>query len=249
MDGLNVGEPLLLPVPLPLMITPGESDGDSGALVELCGHSLGHRYTSALATALQRFNPDFMSTFGLQKGGLEDMKGAQLIRAIAHQKGLTSLNLSHNLFSKATVKELEALLVPPLMKISSLDMSSNRLGDAGLQMLAMSMTSGTTWSSEEGHRHYPNKTVQQLNVSSNGIGFIGASALATVLNINSTLTQLAVASNTIGAPGCMVLAEALESNGATSLRLLDFSQCQILDNGAPALLKAMQEKPKGFIGV
>ena len=230
----------LLPVPLPLIITSG-ADDESGAIVELCGHSLGQRYTSALATALKRFSPSSMSAFGLQNGGLEDTKGAQLVRAIAHQQELTGLDLSHNLFSKATVKELEALLVPPLMKVSSLNLSFNRLGDAGMQMLALAMTSGTSWSSEEGLRHYPNKTVRRLDVSSNGIGFLGAAALATVLNLNSTLTELAVGSNTIGAPGCVKIAEALEGNGATSLRMLNFSHCQIQDGGAQALLRAMQE--------
>jgi hypothetical protein len=230
----------LLPVPLPLIITSG-ADDDSGSIVELCGHSLGQRYTSALATSLKRFSPSFMSAFGLRNGGLDDTKGAQLVRAIAHQKELTSLDLSRNLFSKATVKELEALLVPPLMKVSSLNLSCNRLGDAGMQMLALAMTSGTSWSSEEGKRHYPNKTVRRLDVSSNGIGFLGASALATVLNLNSTLTELVVGSNTIGAPGCIKIAEALEGNGATNLRMLNFSHCQILDVGAQALLQAMQE--------
>jgi Ran GTPase-activating protein (RanGAP) involved in mRNA processing and transport len=62
-----------------------------------------------------------------------------------------------------------------------------------------------------------------------------------VLNLNSTLTELVVGSNTIGAPGCIKIAEALEGNGATNLRMLNFSHCQILDAGAQALLQAMQE--------
>jgi Ran GTPase-activating protein (RanGAP) involved in mRNA processing and transport len=236
-------EQQLLPLPLPLLIsTPDAEEGDvRGATVELCGHSLGQRYTSALATALCRFDSDFMSTFGLQGGGLEDAKGAQLIQSISHQEELTGLDLSHNLFSKATVKELEALLVPPEMKIFSLNLSTNRLGDAGVQLLTTSMTSGTSWSSEEGHRHYPNKTVKRLDLSSNGFGFIGASALASWLNHNGTLTELAIGSNTIGTPGCNILAEALEANGATQLRVLDFAHCQILDEGAEALLRAVQE--------
>ena len=228
----------LLPVPLPLMIKFDDIEDGSGATVELCGHSLGQRYTSALAAALYRFDSSAMSAFGLRNGGLEDTKGSQLIRAVAHRERLTALDLSGNLFSKATVKELESL-VPPLLKVASLNLNHNRLGDAGMQMPTM-VTSGKSWSSEEGQRHYPNKTVRK-HVCNNSIGFLGASALATVINLNSTLTELVISSNTIGTPGCLAIAEALESNGATNLRVLDFSHCQILDSGAQALLQAVQE--------
>ena len=224
-------EQQLLPLPLPLMITPGESEDDrlldEGATVELCGHSLGHRYTGALATALRRFHDSYMTTFSVAGGGLDDAKGAQLIQAIAHQTELTTLDLSHNVFGKATVKELEALLVPPMMEVCTVSLRSNRLGDAGVQLLATSLTSGQSWSSEEGLRHYPNKTVRVLDLRDNGIGFTGASSLASVLNVNGTIHELAIGSNTIGTSGCLVIAEALENNGAIGLRVLDFSHCQI----------------------
>jgi len=181
-----------------------------------------------------------MSTFSITGGGLDDAKGAQLIQAIAHQKDLMRLDLSHNVFGKATVKELEALLVPPLMKVSSLSLCSNRLGDAGVQLLATSLTSGQSWSSEEGLRHYPNKTVKVLDLRDNGIGFSGACALASVLNVNGTIHELAIASNVIGTQGCLVIAEALENNGATGVRILDFSHCQIgadIDSAERVMLK------------
>jgi Ran GTPase-activating protein (RanGAP) involved in mRNA processing and transport len=77
-----------------------------------------------------------------------------------------------------------------------------------------------------------------LNLYDNGIGDVGASALATALQTNTTLTSLILAGNVIGALGATALATALQTN--TMLSSLDLAWNPISALGTTALATALQ---------
>jgi len=80
--------------------------------------------------------------------------------------------------------------------------------------------------------------LQRLDLSTNGIGAAGATALGHALASNSVLGTLHLDRNPLGAEGGEGLALGLRSN---SLTLLTLASSDLRDGGARALLGALQE--------
>src|SRR3989338_6644607 len=90
--------------------------------------------------------------------------------------------------------------------LTSLNLSSNQLGDEGAGRLAEALAF--------------NSTLTNLNLKSNNVGDKGASRLAEALATNSSLTSLNLMNNWVGDEGAGRLAEALAINSAlTTLNL------------------------------
>eukprot|EP00593_Proboscia_inermis_P002231 CAMPEP_0171292912 /NCGR_PEP_ID=MMETSP0816-20121228/920_1 /TAXON_ID=420281 /ORGANISM="Proboscia inermis, Strain CCAP1064/1" /LENGTH=266 /DNA_ID=CAMNT_0011763135 /DNA_START=27 /DNA_END=827 /DNA_ORIENTATION=- len=84
----------------------------------------------------------------------------------------------------------------------------------------------------------PNTICSSLHLTKNGIGNIGAIALAEALSYNINLTELHLGDNAIGPGGASAIAEALKDN--TTLTYLNLGDNMIGDEGAIALVGALE---------
>lgn len=85
-----------------------------------------------------------------------------------------------------------------------------------------------------------NNTATEIDLQQQGLGYVGATALARVLENNKSLTKLNFLHNEIGPDGAKVLAEALSEN--TTLKELDLGLNDIGPDLATALARALTKK-------
>ncbi len=109
--------------------------------------------------------------------------------------------------------------------LSSLNLQSNNIGDAGARALAAALQK--------------NAKLSSLNLQSNNIGYVGVRALVTVLRITTALTSLDLARNHFGDAGAMALATMIQTN-TTILTSINLNDTGIGAVGATALFTALQ---------
>jgi hypothetical protein len=117
----------LLPLPLPLAITQScDADGIHGTgrvALKIQRQSMGRGYCTALSASLMHFDASSVVAFDAVDCGMDDSQGADLVRGLAQQVQLATLDLQGNRFGRGTAKVLEKLLVPNQMKVSKLWLS------------------------------------------------------------------------------------------------------------------------------
>ncbi len=109
-------------------------------------------------------------------------------------------------------------------KLTTLDLGSNSIGEAGALAIAESLKGNTTLTS--------------LNLYNNEIGEAGARAIAESLKGNTTLTTLDLGNNSIGEPGARAIAENLKGN--TTLSTLDLGWNSIGETGVQAVAESLK---------
>lgn len=107
--------------------------------------------------------------------------------ALQHLSGLTSLHLGYHLFGPAGVAALAAALRLATPRLTSLDLCTNKAGDAGAEAVAEALP------------HWPRLATLDLGV--NGIGDAGAARVADALCRATALTRLSMSDNPLGTAG------------------------------------------------
>ena len=121
---------------------------------------------------------------------------------------LRSLDLRNNRLGGAGMWVLANVFVQERsFSITSLDVSGNKLGDVGARALGLALTD--------------NQGLQVLGTEHNLIGDSGCAALAAGLAANSSLRELRLAGNRFGADGFAALAEAVGSSGVREIDVGD----------------------------
>ena len=156
---------------------------------------------------------------------------AQLIR------GLTSLDLSHNMLSATEVKVLTDELITSA-SMTSLDISNNGMGDEGVKTICEALKK--------------NKTLKVLalnasKVTGGEIGPQGAKYLAEMLGVNASVTQIDLSGNYLGDEGAKALAPAIAINA--SVTSVDVGFNSITQAASLELLAAMKGKHMVSIGM
>ena len=108
--------------------------------------------------------------------------------------------------------------------VTSVDLSSNQIEDAGVRFLAVTLQD--------------NKTLTNLDLTTNYIQHAGAAALADALRINSTLRVLVLNDNRLYDVGVAAIADALHVNTGIADLQLNGNGCG--DAGAAAMAEALQ---------
>jgi Ran GTPase-activating protein (RanGAP) involved in mRNA processing and transport len=157
--------------------------------------------------------------------------GAQafLRRGLPTNTVLQSLCLGRNRITDVSADAIGSTLQVGSIALQELNLAANRVSDATCLALAHALGS--------------NKCLQKLDLSHNRVGDEGAAALAGALSHNGTLTELRLASNLVTDEGCTALAQSLAKPTrelAHGLRVLDLSDCKILNPGALALAAALR---------
>jgi len=131
-----------------------------------------------------------------------------------------------NMACKTAARSLEWRSAPPLQAFE--DMSGLRLGDLGARATTGALATP----------HHP--CIGELSLANNGIGDLGACAIAALLKANCTIRRLSLRDNTIGDAGAYKLAAALAVN--MGLEELDIWGNNITSAGKAALLASAKCK-------
>jgi hypothetical protein len=191
---------------LPLEIPCGYSGRVALRLISL---DIGDAVVASLGAALRTSSAPLCA---LTFEGDQGLKPSDTSRTICIGKHTDSANID-----SSTIEQGEALRVSGCL--TALDMSLNRIGDAGAQALGEALR--------------VNGSLTTLDLSYNRIGDAGARALGESLRVNGCLTALDLTSNRIGDAGAQAQGDALRVNGF--LTTLDMSYNRIGAAGAQAL--------------
>ena len=102
----------------------------------------------------------------------------------------------------------EAVAISDMMIcLEELDISWNKLGDHGAELLSEGITK--------------TKTLRVLNISNNNIGSSGTTAIANALTNNTSLEELYMSGNAIGQDGATAIAKVITNNKTLKKLLLD----------------------------
>ena len=146
-------------------------------------------------------------------------------RALWINKGLKSLNISHNDITDIKMQGIVDVLYYN-KTLRSLDISGNELSSQITKDLA--------------HALNYNSCLCLLALGSNSIGDEGAIHLASALKLNKMLTSLYLRDNMITNQGAVAIANALKQN--TVIKKLDMSMNDISDEGVSALCNIFYNK-------
>ena len=129
---------------------------------------------------------------------------------VLHDNNITNVrNISTAVVTTSTVKVLnmsyndltaqEAVAISDMMIcLEELDISGNKLGDHGAELLSEGITN--------------TKTLRVLDISDNNIGPSGTTAIANALTNNTSLEELYMDDNAIGQDGATAIAKAITNN-------------------------------------
>ena len=145
---------------------------------------------------------------------------AYLAEGLEVNKSLASLNISDNELGPKCQPLIKPLMVCNLIE---LDISNNKLGDTGLQLLIniFQQTSGTY------------SRLQTLNIGKNNITSFGATKIFDILSKNLTVKKLIMDENNLTGRGISSIVSLLFEN--STLNHLSFYDCCLNYEGADAL--------------
>jgi hypothetical protein len=165
-----------------------------------------------------------LSHIDLGSCGLRDSGAVRLASAVISNRTVRSVDVSCNDLTGACCVELSRCI--DSSSLTSLDISTNRLGDVGAQ----SLSSGIARS----------RTLDSLSLSRNGVGKVGALAIAGAINASQSrsLRSLTMGCNPLGDDGAAAVAKAL-AHPACCLKALNLFSAEIGDAGAKAIAIAV----------
>jgi Ran GTPase-activating protein (RanGAP) involved in mRNA processing and transport len=198
-------------------------------------------------------NSKLINTLDLSNMNLGRQGLSKLLTIIAQYKALKSLNIATNGLDASLMEQFGEFLSSEECSLKHLNISGNVLTIDGLTLLSDSLKENNSLESlniskvgnlgKEGGKCLSlfiitNKTLVKLDISANGLGFLGMYEVAEALQTNKTLSQLNIEGNKLDEAGCIFTAKALEVNH--SLTTLDLTNNQIQSTGV-IYLAAMLE--------
>ena len=146
------------------------------------------------------------------------------VEALAESRGGSNRLRALHLQKNAVADEVATDLAVPLAAagVQELHLSTNRIGDAGGQALALACSHATSG-------------LRKLTLLSNAIGDAAAASFGTILAGNPLLEQLNLSHNRIGDQGVAALVRGVQDN--TRLRMLDVGVNKLCSRQAKAALE------------
>jgi len=165
-----------------------------------------------------------LRSINLAKNHLNSENASALIKALATNEGLQEIHFENNNLDKEVVPTLVEE-IPKFEKLKVLDLSDNKLGDTGTSKLVEGLQGATLG-------------LMALQLSGNGIGDAGATAIANFISKNKTVSKIVLKDNKISDEGAIALAGALKENDL--IDEIDLSNNRIGNKGAMALKKSLK---------
>ncbi|XP_072892488.1 NACHT, LRR and PYD domains-containing protein 3-like isoform X3 [Hemitrygon akajei] len=189
--------------------------------------------------------------------GLTDSGAEDLVSALSTNTSLMELNLSNNDLGDSGVKLVSAALRNPECKIqklglidvgltdsgaedlasalstnpllTGLDLSENKLGDAGVKIVSVALRN-------------PECKIQKLRLTHVSLTDSGTENLASALSANPSLTELNLSDNHLGDSGVKLVSAALR-NPECKIQKLWLDNVGLTDSGAEDLVSALSTNP------
>ena len=197
--------------------------------LNLTSTMLGSQGATALARVLKHNHS--LKTLILANNNLGSKGIKTIAPALEQNPHLEVLDVSCNkINSKGGNVLAKAIETNPKSKIKTLDISSNKIGDVGVQAFAQLLLFDTQ--------------MEDLFAQSIHIGIEGAIHMAKVLEYNYTLRRLKLGGNQISPLGTRFLMEGLAKNTSTALEILDLSWNAIGPEGAKQVAEVLKENSK-----
>ena len=153
----------------------------------------------------------------LAENNLGDEGTTQLTDGLMKNSSIKTLDLRSNEIGHAGSSSLSAF-IKKSKSLATLILGANRIGDKGAEVLAQGLrVCGLC----------------KIDLSDNGIGPLGAKAVAAMLLENNSLREINMSFNFIGDIGATSIATVLDAN--TTLRSLSIRRIQMSNDGAHAL--------------
>ncbi|ELW72569.1 hypothetical protein TREES_T100012808 [Tupaia chinensis] len=156
----------------------------------------------------------------------ENQLGATGVQAVcaslARNQVVQRLQLAGSGLEEQAAQALAELLLVHT-SLKSLDLSYNQLNDQAVLDISYNGF-GDAGASAVGEALKTNNVLEELNMSCNRISAVGALSLGQGLRVNQTLRTLVVSRNPMQSDGCFGLLKSVQDNPASALELLDFSR-------------------------
>ncbi|XP_072893873.1 NACHT, LRR and PYD domains-containing protein 12-like isoform X2 [Hemitrygon akajei] len=224
--------------------------------LDLSENKLGDAGVKIVSVALR--NPECkIQKLRLTHVSLTDSGTENLASALSANPSLTELNLSDNHLGDSGVKLVSAALRNPECKIqklwlidvgltdsgaedlasalstnpllTGLDLSENKLGDAGVKIVSVALRN-------------PECKIQKLRLTHVSLTDSGTENLASALSANPSLTELNLSDNHLGDSGVKLVSAALR-NPECKIQKLWLDNVGLTDSGAEDLVSALSTNP------
>ena len=168
-------------------------------------------------------------------GNQLDAESAKMLAEVAKRKGISLCGIQRDQttadFSNQNLEPRDAILLALDLSqagvtgsLTELFIYGNRVGDEGVRAICEAIQSNKE------------TKLASLNFGNNGIGPVGANALAAMVAVTGSLTKLLLDQNELEKEGTKAICEALEQN--TTLKELDIrGGCGVSNIGGPAGVK------------
>ncbi|UJR14323.1 hypothetical protein I4U23_001319 [Adineta vaga] len=171
---------------------------------------------------------DANSIIDLSNQNLLDSSMASIVKYGIKEKECRILNLWGNRFTSRGLLVLVNTLYEN-KTLRELDLSHNRLGDDGIEILAKFLSLN-------------NCSIRYLDLSSNGITDVGAQYLANMLTKNTSLESLTLNKNEIEDGGLIYIAEALKTQNQKLVELRLDENLFITRTGVEKVLEVLKDQ-------
>ena len=165
---------------------------------------------TALAKALERNTT--LTTLTLQDDGITGSGTEILTKALTINTTLTALNLYSNKIGNSGANALANILKNNRTPLNKLNVSKNRIDDAGIATLVDALESNTLLS--------------HLNLGENEISSIGIGVLAKAIENNTVLSYLNLYSTRMDCANVSILSKALKNNKTLTELNLSFNKLE-----------------------
>ncbi|KAB1255189.1 Leucine-rich repeat-containing protein 74B [Camelus dromedarius] len=196
--------------------------------VDLSENQLGAVGAQAVCSALV-VNPA-MQKVQLAGNDLEEQAAQYLAELLVAHTGLKSLDLSYNQLNDQAASWAQRpwpWLPPPSPVVPQLRSFASQ-ANIFLRVLDISYNGcGDTGASALGGALKTNNMLEELIMSNNRISAAGALSLGLGLRVNRTLRILVVSRNPMRSEGCFGVLKSVQANPFSALELLDFSDIQV----------------------
>nr|AAP92143.1 leucine-rich repeat protein N4C [synthetic construct] len=165
----------------------------------------------------------------IQSEELSDARWAELLPLLQQPYArLEYLDLNWNDLTEAGMKDLASVLRSN-PSLRELDLSNNKLGDAGVRLLLQGLLD-------------PGTRLENLDLNESDLTEAGLKDLASVLRSNPSLRELTLSNNKLGDAGVRLLLQGLLDPG-TRLEKLDLDQTDLTEAGMKDLASVLRSNP------
>eukprot|EP01052_Picozoa_sp_SAG31_P005689 SAG31_NODE_253_length_19063_cov_31.913362_11_plen_1652_part_00 len=196
-----------------------------GPVMNLRHYGIGAGHGKSLGSAMKHM-PSTITKVDLSHNGLADLPGSVLLANLKGQLSLVDLQLHDNALGRESAHSLETILAQPAgsVRIATLNLAKNKLGDAGCKSLASGLAD--------------NYSCKFLSLRENLVAGPGAAAFGQMLKENNFLEEVDLSWNCIRGPGSVLLAQSFEKND--HLLTLDLQRNALGNQGAEQFGKALE---------